>query len=76
MAKSIRNVAVRLENTNPGHNKQYTVAINLRKVKLFWGPIGGWIASKKLTFPTNEEAFDFFSRKIDRELGRGYRIAA
>ncbi len=72
MAKATKHVAVRLENTNPGHNKFWTVVLRCTSVRCFWGRIGVWSQSKKFSFDTNEDALEFVQKKIDSKIRKGY----
>ncbi len=69
------NVAVRLENTEPGHNKFWQALLHSRVVKVSWGPIGYEPRTLKHSFHSSLEAYTFFQKKIESKLGRGYRIA-
>jgi len=70
--KAMKNVAIRLENTTPGHNKFWTVVLGTRKVRCFWGKIGVWCQSKKFVFDSNDEALEFVQKKVDSKMSRGY----
>jgi len=70
--KSTKNVAIRLENTTPGHSKFWSVVLNSRKVRCFWGKIGVWSQSKKFVFDSNDEALEFVQKKLDSKMRRGY----
>jgi len=70
--KATKNVAVRLENTKPGHFKFWSAVLKNRTVRCFWGRIGSWTQSKKFSFESELDALDFFQRKMESKLHRGY----
>jgi len=72
MKIKINHVQVRLENTKGNHFKFWSATLKNRTVRVSWGRIGSWVKDKKFSFDSNEESMDFFRRKLESKLRRGY----
>jgi len=74
MANTLKNVEIRLTNTNGEHFKFWTISVASRTVRLSWGTVGGRrTQTRKFSFQNNEAALEFMYKRVDIRIKGGYR---
>ena len=77
MANTLKNVEIRLVNTDGAHFKFWTISVASRTVRLSWGRIGAKRSqTRKFSFRNNEEAVEFMHKRVDIRLRGGFRQIA
>lgn len=70
---------VTLKKVNPAKNtrKFWTIQrVGRTKALCSWGRIGSWIQSKVFQFVDKNDMLDFFDKKVNEKLNRGYVVVS